>query len=63
MIRFALLVGVAIVGTTAIVPAQTFFGAGTVSCGDWLKYRDQNLKGQEYQAQAWIDSGSGVGSR
>ena len=35
--------------------AQRIYGAGSVSCGDWLKYRDQKMLGEQYQAQAWID--------
>jgi hypothetical protein len=57
-----MLCGLAIVWANVAI-AQNVFGAGTITCGDWLEYRDQNLKDHEYQAQAWIDgfvSGSNV---
>lgn len=31
------------------------YGAGTVSCGEWQKYRLSGDKGNTYQLQAWID--------
>lgn len=64
MIRIVMLCGLAIVGAK-VATAQNIFGAGTITCGDWLEYRNQNRKDHEYQAQAWIDgfiSGSNVSS-
>lgn len=54
MIRTAMFCSLLIVGAN-VACAQNIFGAGTITCGDWLEYRDQHLKDHEYQAQAWID--------
>ena len=54
MIWIVMLCGLAIVGAN-VATAQNVFGAGTVTCDDWLEFRNQNLKDHTYQAQAWID--------
>ncbi len=74
MIRVTLL-SLAIVGASAAVApveAMIIMGAGTVTCGEWLRLRpslgrEGNLTdlGSLYQLQAWIDgyiSGYNVGS-
>ena len=61
MIRIALL-GLAItLAGVSDVSAQTSYGAGTVTCGEWLQVRssEQNKNAQllasSNQVQAWID--------
>jgi hypothetical protein len=31
------------------------FGAGTISCAEWQKYRASDDRPHSYQAQAWVD--------
>jgi hypothetical protein len=41
------------------------FGAGTISCGEWSKYRASKDGPNSFQVQAWVDgflSGWNVGS-
>jgi hypothetical protein len=36
-------------------PPRSIYGAGTRSCGEWLKSRADQNKSFEYQYQSWID--------
>jgi hypothetical protein len=63
MIRIALLVLTILIAEASAGFAQTVYGAGTVSCGEWSRLR--SFEGREgnhnrevassYQARAWID--------
>ena len=54
MIRILMLFGLAVVGAN-VASAQNIFGAGTITCDDWLEFRNEQPKNHERQAQAWID--------
>jgi hypothetical protein len=57
MIR-TLLLGLVLVMAAAggaVAEGRAVYGAGLVSCGQWLQYRTTGDKGNSFQLQAWID--------
>jgi hypothetical protein len=59
MIRRGLLgLLIAVVTVSGVVSApgdKLAYGAGTISCAEWVRYRTIDDKPHSYQAQAWVD--------
>ncbi len=57
MIRIALLGLAVAIASTSEASAQNkmYYGAGSISCAEWLRYRSTGNKPNSYQAQAWMD--------
>ncbi len=57
MIPRALLELVIVVATVSGASAggKYIYGAGTISCAEWLNYRSTGNNPNSYQVQAWVD--------
>jgi hypothetical protein len=65
MIRWSVLARSIFIGMTSSALAQfrAYYGAGTVSCAEWSRFRTTGDKPNSFQVEAWIDgylSGSNV---
>jgi hypothetical protein len=58
----ALLISIGLI-SHSIAQFKAYYGAGTVSCAEWVRFRTTGDKPNSYQVEAWIDgylSGSNV---
>jgi hypothetical protein len=46
---------VTVSGAASAAGNKAVYGAGMISCADWVRYRSIGDKPNSYQAQAWVD--------
>jgi hypothetical protein len=46
---------VTVSGAASAAGDKAFYGAGMISCAEWVRYRAIGDKPNSYQAQAWVD--------